>query len=240
MNKAYSVAIFRFCNAVPGCDLAASANINIEAARQQSVIPELGELLHVPIDLHDGLPLSIARNQAVAMCRSKGIHIAVFVNGNVAPQPGWFKTAFDILVKCMQDDDEVAGVAAPCFTSLEFSNAYKCGETSHQGFQENLVPLTLDEAFKNQGCSSVPSIGSQCIMYDARKFDRVDFPPFMDFINDSESNHRIITQSDVYLNSFLFGNEFIFMCTWDMWADINLSIRLGKPLYQTGPQIAVT
>ena len=206
----------------------------VEIVAQSLSDPELSPLiddvLHVPIQK---FPTDTARNTLVKAAQEKRADFLFTMDVDGAPKVGTFKALFNFLR--VQPMPSVAG--APYISGDNSVQVFEF--TTKQVHNGSLETWALTRVDKNRasllqgtGFGRVASIGTHCVMYDMRVFDKIK-PPYFQYGYD-EDHTAVVETEDCWAARTLFHAGVPIWCAWDYPArhfkEIGLDIMPPLPL----------
>lgn len=206
-----------------------------EASTQNpEIAPYIQNLLHIPLCK---FPTSVARNILVRECQKIGVDYLMMVDcdgeidnggrqedGKV--RPGTFEVFFQFLMK----QSKPSVIAAPYCSGdgqvqvLKFTTDQPM---NHPLDSFKITQTNREYAVTKTGFERVDSIGTHCIMFDMRVFEKIDKPYFSYQYNPDET--EVIETEDCWCMRHLFYAGIPVYCSWDLWAGHWKEQRIYKP-----------
>ncbi len=199
------------------------------------------ELLVAPIQ---AFPTSVARNRLVDAARQHGADILMMVDDDSWPpaeerhpdgrliREGWFKTALQFLAS--QPEPSMIAVPYCCGGPEEAVMVFEFTQT-RTGAPLDILPATFGltrvqrmDAARRRGPERVANIGTHCVAYDMRVFDRISKPYFAYQYNPDHT--ALVETEDCWCHRLLFNAGVPIYVHWDYWAKHHKDTWVDRPL----------
>ncbi len=201
-----------------------------QSLTNSNVAPWIDDVIHVPIQQ---FPTNTARNTLVKSCQEKRVDFLFMLDVDGAPKANTFQALFTFLRQ--QPVPSVAGV--PYISGdgsvqvFEFTT-----KQLHNGPLETWALTRIDKnrasLMQGTGFGRVASLGTHCVMYDMRVFDKIK-PPYFQY-GYNEDHTAVVETEDCWNFRHLFHAGVPVWCAWDYPArhfkEIALDIMPPLPL----------
>lgn len=188
------------------------------------VAPHIEDIVHAPIQR---FPTSVARNLIVQKAKETNCDFIFMLDVDGAPKEGTFKFFFAFLRA-----QPVPSIIAAPYCSGDgnvqvfrfFTNQFR--KEPLDSWQIDRIPR--DSAIRETGVERVASIGTHCIMFDTRVFDKLPKPWFSyDYNPDQTAVHE--TEDCWCMRQALYADIPVY-CAWDYRAGHYKELRVDLPM----------
>ncbi len=187
------------------------------------------ELLVAPVQ---AFPTNIARNRLVETARHHKCDLLFMADSDSWPQEGWFKAALQF----MTSQPVPSVLACPYVTGGSHEEQVLVFEfTQTRRSPMDVMPATFgltrvdrQDAARRRGIERVASLGTHCVVYDMRCFDRIAKPYFAYQFNQEQT--QTTETEDCWAHRLMFNAGIPLFVAWDFWTPHHKGYWATRPL----------